>query len=177
MKDRLEKYVRQNRELFDVREPDPSLWMKIGQSGRDAKKNRRLVWLRYAAAAAVIFAGISAGIYFLSGVKYQDPELAGLYQEIKETEIYYTNLIDQRYKELKPYLTSVPEVKEELDYDFNELDEIFLELREDLKENVGNPEVVEAMIQHYRMKVEILEQLLYQLKEKENMNYENKTEI
>ena len=42
---------------------------------------------------------------------------------------------------------------------------------------MGNPDVIEAMIQQYRMKVEILEELLNQLKEKEKKNYEEKNEI
>ena len=51
-----------------------------------------------------------------------------------------------------------------------------MELKNDLKDNVGNPEVVEAMINQYRMKVQILESLLNQIKEKEN-KYEDENEV
>ena len=57
--------------------------------------------------------------------------------------------------------------------DMEELDEVYLELKEDLKDNVSNPEVIEAMVLNYRVKLEILEDLLNQLNEKENQDYEN----
>jgi hypothetical protein len=57
--------------------------------------------------------------------------------------------------------------------DLEELDEVYLELKEDLKDNVANPEVIEAMILNYRVKLEILEDLLNQLKEKENQDDES----
>jgi predicted CopG family antitoxin len=57
--------------------------------------------------------------------------------------------------------------------DMEELDEVYLELKKDLKDNVSNPEVIEAMVLNYRVKLEILEDLLNQLNEKENQDYEN----
>jgi hypothetical protein len=177
MKDRLEDFVLQNREEFNTREPDPSLCFKINRENTLEKKNKRLVWLRYAAAVAVIFASFSAGIYYLSGAGSGSDKIYGdLYEEILETEAYYSSVVNQKYNELEPYLSSSPELKNELDYDLNELDDIYLELKEDLKDNVGNPEVIDAMIRQYRMKVEILEQLLNQLNEKKN-NYEEEKNI
>lgn len=169
MKDRLEKFIIENRAEFDAREPDPSLWLKITPSPAKPVKTRRLVWLRYAAAVAVIFASFSAGIYYLTGGPSSQEKLYGeAYQQIVETEVYYSGMIDKKYNELQPYMADSPEIKSELDYDLEELDEIYLELKEDLKDNVGNTEVIDAMIQNYRMKVEILEDLLHQLKEKES---------
>ncbi len=178
MKDRLEDFIMKNRESFDVLEPDPSLWLKINAGNQGKGKSRRLNWLRYTAAAAVIFASLSAGIYYISGINSSPEKLYGdLYKEIIETEAFYTNVVNQKYNELQPYMATSPDLKKELDFDLNELDGIYLDLKEDLKDNVGNPEVIEAMIQQYRMKVEILEQLLNQLKEKENNNYEEQNEF
>lgn len=178
MKDRLEEFILENREAFDMREPSPSLWLKINPEN-SKKKNQagRIAWFRYTAAAAVIFAAVSAGIFFLSGVQ-QNKQLYGeQYLEIAETEAYYNALVSRKYNELQPYFSSSPQLRNELDYDMSELDEIYEELKEDLKDNVGNPEVIEAMVQQYRIKVELLEDLLDQLKEKENQNYEEEKKI
>jgi hypothetical protein len=173
MKDRLEEFMSQNREAFDVHEPDPSLWLRINPEKDTIKLRKPLAWLRYAVAAAIIFACLSAGIFYISGVSSQPEKIYGeLYNEILETEAFYTSIVNQKYSELQAYFSSAPNLKKELDYDLNELDNIYLELKEDLKDNIGNPEVVEAMIQQYRTKVEILEDLLNQLKEKENNDYE-----
>ena len=174
MSDRLEEFVSANKESFDRHEPDPSLWLKINPGEPQREKRRYLNWLRYAAALALIFAGFSAGIYFLvngggseSGIQSQ------LSQEIEETENYYNTLVNEKYHELKTYLVDDQETHEMLLTDMEELDEIYKELKVDLNDDVSNPEVIDAMIQNYRIKLEILEDLLSQLKEKENQDYEN----
>ena len=176
MSDRLEDFVKQHREQFDQREPDPSIWLKINPANqRDAQvvkqEHRPLRWLRIAAAVAMIFAGSTAGIYFLTGEK-ADPDLYGsdLYTEIRETEQYYSRMVADRYEELQPFLAGNPLAEEMLTSDMDELDEVYEELKEDLKDNASNPEVIEAMILNYRVKLEVLEDLLNQLKEKENQD-------
>ena len=177
MSDRLEDFVKQNREQFDLREPDPSIWLKI-QTDSDSdgravmKEHRPLRWLRIAAAVAMIFAGSTAGIYFLTGDRAEAERSSELYLEIIETEQYYSRMVSDRYDELQPFLVSNPVAKEMLSADMEELDEVYKELKEDLKDNASNPEVIEAMILNYRVKLEILEDLLIQLKEKENQDYE-----
>jgi len=175
MSDRLEDFVRQQGEQFDLHEPDPSIWLKINPANVPVVKERSpMRWLRVAAALAMIFAGSTAGIYFLTGERAEtDPLSNALYMEIQETEQYYIQMVNQRYEELKPFLTENPAAASMLSDDMEELDEVYLELKEDLKDNVSNPEVIEAMILNYRVKLEILEDLLYQLKEKENQDYEN----
>jgi len=174
MSDRLEDFVRQHREEFDLREPDPSVWLKINPANAPVVKEKRpMRWLRIAAAIAVIFAGSSAGIYFLTGGN-NDADLYSqeLYMEMQETEAFYTMMVSDRYEELKPYLASDPLANEMLSADMEELDEVYHELKNDLKDNISNPEVIEAMVLNYRIKLEILEDLLNQLKEKENQDYE-----
>ncbi len=173
MSDRLEDFVKQHREQFDLHEPDPSVWLRINPDNVKQEKGRRSMrWLRVAAAIAVIFAGFSAGIYFLSGGSTESDQYSSeLYQEMQETEEYYKLMVSQRYDELRPFLASNPAASEMLTADLDELDEVFIELKRDLKDNASNPEVIEAMILNYRVKLEILEDLLNQLKEKENQDY------
>jgi len=174
MSDRLEEFVKQNREQFDLHEPDPSIWLKINPANQAVAQERRpMRWLRVAAAVAMIFAGSTAGIYFLTGEGVDaDRQSSELYMEIMETEQYYSQIVSDRYEELEPLLVSNPVAKEMLSTDMEELDEVYMELKEDLKDNASNPEVIEAMILNYRVKLEILEDLLIQLKEKENQDYE-----
>ena len=185
MSDRLEDFVKQHREQFDRHEPDPSIWLKIDTGSQSdlqtesdsegrgiAKEHRPMRWLRIAAAVAMIFAGSTAGIYFLTGDRAEAERSSGLYQEIMETEQYYIRMVSDRYDELQPFLLSNPAAKQMLMDDMEELDEVYMELRDDLKDNASNPEVIEAMILNYRVKLEILEDLLIQLKEKENQDYE-----
>jgi hypothetical protein len=174
MSDRLEEFVKQYHEQFDLHEPDPSIWLKINPANDQLTKQRRpMRWLRIAASVAMIFAGSAAGIYFLRGEKGdRDLYSSELYMEMMDTEQYYNQMVSERYEELMPFLVSNPAAEKMLSSDMEELDVVYKELKEDLKDNASNPEVVEAMILNYRVKLEILEDLLNQLKEKENQNNE-----
>lgn len=174
MSDRLEDFVKQHREEFDLHQPDPSVWLKINPANVPVSREKKsLRWLRVAATVALIFAGSSAGIWFLSGGRGEEAAIASeIYMEMQETEQYYTRMMAERYNELQPYLASDPEAGEMLTADMEELDQVYEELKADLDDNVANPEIIEAMILNYRVKLEILEELLTQLKEKENQDYE-----
>jgi len=87
--------------------------------------------------------------------------------QLKETEIYYNNLVNSLYKEATPLLVKNPEIKKELNTDLSQLDSICADIKKDLKDNVSNQEVVEALIQNYRIKIHILEDMLTVLKENE----------
>jgi len=173
MNDRLEDFVRANRESFDTLEPDPSIWLRINPENSGLRQKRRITWLRYAAAVAVIFAGFTAGTYYLKTGGHQQKNFGStLSEEGMETEAYYSNLVNEKQKELEIYLANDRETKEMLKSDMNELDSIYADLKNDLNDDVSNPEVIEAMIQNYRIKLEILEDLLSQLKDMENQDYE-----
>ncbi|PID92743.1 MAG: hypothetical protein CSA96_01680 [Bacteroidetes bacterium] len=174
MSDRLEEFVVQHRADFDRREPDPSIWMKIHPEPMMIRPRRkRLRWLSIAAAVAMLFGGTSAGLYFLKVRSQQGASAeSGIYREIEESEQYYTQVLALRYEELRPYLAADQEAALMLQSDMKELDQVYAELKDDLKDNASNPEVIEAMILNYRVKLEILEDLLLQLKEKENQDYE-----
>ena len=173
MSDRLEDFVKQHQEQFDLHEPDPSIWLKINPEYAAARQRRPMRWVRVAAAIAMIFGGFTAGIYFLTGNNTETDKLGNeMYLEMQEAEQYYSHMVSRRFNELKPYLVSHPGENELLTADLKELDDVYNELKEDLKDNASNPEVIEAMILNYRVKLEILEDLLNQLKEKENQDYE-----
>ena len=48
--------------------------------------------------------------------------------------------------------------------DLEQLDEVYKELMNDLQDNADNEEVVQAMIENYRIRLQILEQILNEIK-------------
>ena len=81
---------------------------------------------------------------------------------------YYNTLVKTLYREAGPLLTGQPELSRELDSDMAQIDSICVDIRKDLKDNVANQEVIEALIQNYRIKLQILEDMLVMLKQNEN---------
>ena len=87
--------------------------------------------------------------------------------QLKETEIYYNNLANSLYREATPMLARNPEIEKELSTDISQIDSICSEIKKDLKDNVANQDVIEALIQNYRLKISLLEDMLKILKENE----------
>jgi len=179
MKDNLEKYITDNREAFDMFEPSADLWNKISVTQEKRKVirlNTRLIWR----AAAVI-------LIFLTGFLFQEIRYNSLKNaenqqlaqseevvipELQETEAFFAHKVNEMMNEIESYAVNDPEIMEEVQYDMSELDSVYVDLKRDLKDNVANDEVIEAMIQNYRLKIKILEDLLTELKE---INDENST--
>jgi len=87
--------------------------------------------------------------------------------QLKETEAYYNNLVNSLYSEATPFLTNNPEIKKELNTDLAHLDSICIDIKKDLKDNISNQDVIEALVQNYRIKIRILEDMLNVLRENE----------
>ncbi len=180
MKDRLEEFISDNRDRFDLHEPEEKLWAGIASKMRKRKKPR-IGWkgiLWRAAAVVIIFAASftlqkylhQRGTERMAGKREPAREIP----ELREAEIYYTNLLNEKISQIEPLLSDRPELKEGLTEDLSELDSVYAELQRDLYDNMANDKVVEAMIQNYILKIQILEDLLgYMNGNANNMEDEN----
>ncbi len=183
MDDKFKKFITEHREEFDFREPDPGVWKKVEADIRVRRGIRWRVVLARAAAVLLIFAasyGLNEWIHNLSGKGVSGERSSKVKKEnaipgLHEAETYYTNLFNQKLDELKPIIANCPSLQEELNFDMSELDSVYVDLKADLKDNMANQEVVEAIIENYRLKISILEDLLtvMELDEDECISTEN----
>lgn len=182
--DELEKFILDNREGFDSEMPDLDTWDKIKKLEPHQSKftiNWKVVASR---AAAVVFIFV-ASYYFHEynanrAVKEGDNVTAVLannvkYQKFIEAEQYYNSKIGQRKKELFLLTSDKPVLHKEVNKDLDDLDNMLLSLKEDLKDNADNEEVIEAMIQNYMLRLEILEDMLHIIKSKQDKKETNET--
>jgi len=171
--DKLEKYILNHREDFDDMEPGPSVWERI-----ETKKTpvirinwKDIVWK--AAAVAVIFTASYFFHDYMASRKNPDAqqlsemneEASPMVRELIEAEAYYSSQINMKKEEVFRLTASNPEVRHEINIELVDLDRVYGELKDDLKDNAANEEVIEAMIQNYRLKLEILEEMLIMLKQ------------
>lgn len=171
--DKLEKYILDHREDFDDMEPDTSVWERV--ETRKAPVIRinwkDIAWK--AAAVAVIFTASYFFHDYMASRKQNNArqfsemneEASPIVRELIEAEAYYSAQINQKKDEVFRLTASNPEVRHEIDMELVDLDQVYNELKEDLKDNAANEEVIEAMIQNYRLKLEILEEMLMVLKQ------------
>jgi hypothetical protein len=181
--DNFEEYVMKNREGMDRYKPAAGNWRKI-RKGLKPGKSTVFRWIYVAAMVSVILGTavilLKPG-YRLSqrsgGEKNYQMLMKGSPQ-LKETEIYYNNLANSLYREATPMLAKNPEMEKELFSDISQIDSICTEIKKDLKDNVSNQEVIEALIQNYRIKISLLEDMLTVLKENDdNHNKRNSHEL
>lgn len=94
--------------------------------------------------------------------------------ELLEATQYYTIQINQTRNIMIHYASYSPDIDKQVNVEFAKLDTVYKSLRNDLKDNINNSEVLEAMILNYRMRLEILENILEQLKSTVNKDEKKK---
>ena len=95
----------------------------------------------------------------------------------KPLEVMEVNLEGPKAGEVLVELKATnPAMEEEIRYDIAELDRAYVELKQDLNEDLANREIVEAMIQNYRLKLKVLESILEQLHKTETKTPDNGTD-
>jgi len=121
--------------------------------------------LRVAAVVAVV--AISSVLVWQSGIvstnglaqNSNNPELL----ELMESEAFYSHQVDKRLKEIQKCYYTFPELKEDIETDLTELEDMYKVLKSDLKDNVSNRSVIEAMIENNRFRLELCDNVLEQI--------------
>ena len=178
--DKLEEHIMKNREEMDRYTPSQGVWKRI-KKGLNKEKSPLYQWLSIAAMVTVIMGTVL--VLFRPGQKLSgtdmernsDARTIQVRSQLKETEFYYNTLATSIYHEAIPLLERNPEIKKELFIDISQLDSICSEIKKDLKDNVANQDVIEALIQNYRIKIRLLEEMLTVLKENEDNPEKNKS--
>lgn len=183
--EQLERFIIDNKEAFGPTKPASNIWDKI-EKRQPKKKTSSINWKLTLSRAAAVVAIFITSYYFHA---YQSEQQAGgqdvtmsvfgeneqIYNELMEAESYYVSQIGDKKKELFSLTEDSPSLQKDINNDLTELDAILLELKADLKDNAANQEVIEAMMQNYILKLEILEDMLNQIKPTNEQD--NKDEI
>ncbi|MEQ9169049.1 MAG: hypothetical protein RLO12_22515 [Fulvivirga sp.] len=150
MKDNFKDFVNNQREDFEVYETDKDqLWDKIDQN---LHQHSFGAWWKMAAVITLIFV--------ISGTLYISLRTPTLPQEVIEAENYYSATMADQMRFIKSQNIELdPAILRDLDT----LDQEYESLKNDLKDDIDNEEVISAMIETYRVKLEILEQILNEI--------------
>jgi hypothetical protein len=92
-------------------------------------------------------------------LKNVDPEL----QELIEAEAYYASQVNGKLEEIRKCYDTFPEIKDEVESDLIELQEMYNSLKTDLNENISKKAVIEAMIENNRYRLKMVDQVLDQI--------------
>lgn len=176
MKDRLEEFIKENREGFDSENPRSDLWNNIESELEKNETHFGNGWLWKV--AALVFLASTIALLFKGNIGVEDlptTQLSsnGYNSELVEVESYYTQLISEKKQEIQSY-----EIKDiELLSDINGLDSMYAELKNNLKVNQKDGRLISAMIKNLQLRVDILNQQLNILENIKNIEHNEKISI
>lgn len=177
MKDELKIFTDQHRESFEKYSLDlDDAWMSIEDKlDKLDKKSNHFPWGNLLKVAAVIFVMFAVGVGFYINnqrISYNNNGIAlhNISSDLADTEAFYSSQIDDKLKMIEVSLGNTdPEVNLQMEI----LDEEYKSLKNDLKDNADSEEVINAMIEYYRLKLGMLEKILDEVqKNDENKDYE-----
>lgn len=177
-KDKLEQFVRENARGFNTLEPPVLAWDAIEKELPAAPKPiiRKLWPYAWKVAAAVL---IFASAWMLNdyadlnrrketAVQRSESAENPVINELQDAEAYYTSQISSKQAELATFASEHPEIIEDLKKEFSEMDKKKAALEDDLEESNADEKVIEAIILSYRVKIEILDEMLQELRRSES---------
>jgi hypothetical protein len=92
--------------------------------------------------------------------------LADAGTEYREAEIYYLSLINQKFSQIESFdFHGNTEDRELVLRELSEMDQTYRLLEKELNAEAGNRMVIDAMLMHYQLRVDILGMILERLRE------------
>lgn len=193
--DELKNFIEQNRSLFDDCEPmagheDRFLQKLQAAQPHDNRFNYRYL-LKVAAVLVVsIIVGSHVAVNWVghstrlieSEVASAETDAASVIErtsrfvkaktepEYAQTQNYYINLVDNRLDEIRTAENLSEEQRAQLLKEMSEIDDLFASLQKELKANPDNPVLIDAMINHYQTKIDVLNQIISNLNSIKQLN-------
>ncbi len=164
--DNFEKHIRENASQFDTQKADRAkLWANISAELQKAEPKVIPLWKRpmlRIAASVVLFLGIASfiGLSIYGGGIIETQYVS---KELLDIDQHYQGLVSYQVELVKnsPHLTAMD--KEEFLSFMDELDVEYETLRTEIRTNLDNERVLEAIVANYKKRIELIEKLLQQI--------------
>lgn len=163
----IEHIVYDNKGFLDDQEPLPD-HMKRFENKLQAKfgnnpKTEKQFYFKSAAAVAVFVVSSCILMYAYFHHRYQSNQPSIITQsviEFGETEVFYTNQIETGIKQLEKLQLPEIEQKKIILAELGAMDENYSQLKRDLKANPADERLIHAIIEHYQVKLDAIQQII-----------------
>ena len=170
--DDFEKHIRENKHLFDEHTVDKQkLWQYIDSEINTINTVKTVkLWqspiMKIAATIIILIGVFSLTNIFITSNEQND--FAN--QELKDIDTYYKGLVSFQVQLVENSTKLLPEEKEEFLSFMDELDKEYVLLREEMKKNLNNEYILEAIVRNYKKRIELIENLLEQINDSKKSN-------
>lgn len=168
--EKLTQFIQQNLSSFNSDEPPDGHFERFRQKLEMRKKGRRVNLPLVAAAAAVACIVITGTL----GVLYHNPSILQFNQygvsqaiatDLLEVETYYSAIVEAKYREVSNLSREAnPALEQEAKRLLADLQLGYQTLKEDLLHSPKQDRIIDAIVQNYKVQIEVLEKLCCSLK-------------
>ena len=172
----IEKQIKEQRLLLDSDRPREGHEDRFRQKlerlplGRPVRRIRFRHAIQVAASVVLILTSAILLINNKSGNKLAQKDIPAA---VMEAEFYYTSQVDARYDEISGFDFGDAEEKAMLLEELKDLENYHQQLMKDLEANPDDNRVVSALIRHYQLKLEVMDQIITQLNQVKSAISEN----
>jgi len=177
----IEEIIRNNRDFFEDKEPSEghldrfSVKLEIRCHSK-AKRNIVPYLLRAAVVTLLVtLSSLWTWDHFIrtGSSRMTLGQVSPQYREVENYYIHQVNLMEGEI--VNSDLNNNPDQKEMLVLEMKSMDSVYVSLQKELKANPNDERIINAMIEHYQTKLEVMTYIVSQLKTIRNENL-NKTE-
>ena len=162
-KDRLEKFVENNRQAFDTEQPSKRVWNGVSQSLIMSKLGNKTHWLWKA--ASIVFFLTSSYLYFQiesDATNQSIKPVAVVDEEFEATEDYYVSLISEKRDQIYDFSSNEIEANGLYEVDIEQLEAMYEVLKTQYNE-IPSKELQEAMTLNLIVRIDLLNQQLSEI--------------
>lgn len=173
----IEDIIRNNRDFFEDGEPSEGHFVRFNRKlelrfGKATVKRSIVPYLLKAAVVTIIISlsSIWTWEHFLRPGRGRMTlsEVSPQYKEVENYYIHQVNVVESEINSDPVIKNSVQ--KEMLDKEMKSMDSVYVQLQKDLNANPDDDRIINAMIEHYQTKLEIMSFIVNQLKAIQNEN-------
>jgi hypothetical protein len=177
----IEDIIRNNRDFFEEKEPSEGHFDRFSvklEIRSNSRANKRSIVPYLLRAAVVTLLVTLSSLWTWDHFIRKDTGRMTLGQvspQYREVENYYLHQVNMMEGELvNTDLHNSPEQKEMLVKEMKSMDSTYLSLQKELKANPNDERIINAMIEHYQTKLEVMTYIVSQLKSIRNDNLNTK---
>jgi hypothetical protein len=176
----IEEIIKNNKDFFDEAEPSEGHLERFNRKleimfGPKVAKRSIVPYLLRAAVVTLLLtlSSLWTWDHFIRPDRNR-MTLGDVSPEYKEVENYYVHQVNMMESEIVNIdLKNNPEQKEILFREMKSMDSVYVQLQKELKANPDDERIINAMIEHYQTKVDVMNYILNQLKAIRNENQNN----
>lgn len=168
MEDQLKKWADSHRQEFELYHAPDTAWANIARQMEQAQGKQVRLWPLLARVAAGLALVLVAAWWALAPPPPADTA-AAQYPELLQAEQQYGPLIKAKMTQVRHYHDQ--HLIAQLLADIEELELEFNALKKDLGDQADNRQLVQAMIENYRIRLMLLERFLQEIDKTENSEH------